>query len=136
MRDSFALLGATPVQQSLTRAEWVARFSRIQLKGLVAVAPDQETYSLDAGWSLIRIGSFWRRDEEFHVYGMEHAVEAMISQKRANPNVVMNIVTPVFVFKRAGSRAVHDTSDGVLATAGRNFMRFFDEVYKRRISHG
>lgn len=136
MSESFTRLGAVPIQQTLTRDEWVQRFCRFDLRGLVAVSPIQETYAIEAGWSLVRIGSFWRQDEEFHMYAMESAIESMVAMKRSSPSVLMNIVTPVFVFKRVGNRAVPDTGDAVLELARRNFMRFFDEVFKRRMTNG
>lgn len=136
MSEAFARLGSSPVEQTMSRDQWVARFSRFDLRGLIAVTPTQETYGLQAGWSLIRIGSFWRQDEEFHMYAMENAIESMVAMRRENPEVRMNIVTPVFVFRRAGDRAVADVSDVALDLARRNFMRFFDEVFKRRLANG
>jgi hypothetical protein len=131
LHDSLMRLAAIPADPHLSRDHWVEKFSRIRLQGIVAVSPESQTYSLDANWNLLRIGSFWREDEEHHVYGMEHAVVTMLEHKRQNPNVLMNIVTPVFVFIRSGNGAAHVNGDDVLKTAGRNFMRYFDEFFKR-----
>lgn len=136
LNESLMRLAAVPVQQVLTRDQWVAKFSRIILKSVVAVTPEAEDYSLDASWALLRVGSIWREDEEYHVYTMEHAIRSMIEMKNSRPEADMLIVTPIWVFRRFGSRAMPVGSEAVLRTAEQNFMRFFRELYKRSKSNG
>lgn len=136
LNDSLMRLAAVPTHPTLTRDEWVAKFSRISMKSMVAVLPDAEAYSLDANWTLARVGSFWRADEEYHVYAMEHAIQTMVSSKRNRPQADMVIVTPIWVFRRSGIKAAPVASEELLRVAEQNFMRFFDVICKRFNSNG
>lgn len=129
-------LAACPMEQPLSRAQWLQKFSQLDLKKLVAVVPEGEAYPLDANWSLIRVGSFWRQDEEYHVYAMKRAVLTMAAHRDQHPGVQIMIVTPVWVFKRVENRAQSVGGEEILQVAERNFMRFFDEVYKRWKTNG
>jgi len=134
--DSLMRLASVHAQPAMTREEWVAKFSRISMKSMVAVLPDAEAYSLDANWTLARVGSFWRADEEYHVYAMEHAIQTMVDSKRNRPQADMVIVTPIWVFHRSGTKAAPVSSEEILRVAEQNFMRFFDVIYKRLNSNG
>lgn len=134
--DSLMRLAAVPLHPPLTREQWIAKFSRISMNSMVAVVPDSEVYSLDANWTLSRVGSFWRADEEYHVFAMENAIKTMIDHRYSRPQMDMVIVTPIWVFRRNDSRAEPVSGDDLVRTAEHNFMRFFDEIYKRWKTNG
>lgn len=129
-------LAAVPVEQPLSRDQWLQKFTRLDLRKIVAVVPDGEAYPLDANWALIRVGAFWRQDEEFHVYAMERAILAMIAHRDQNPEVRLTVLTPVWVFRRAGNRAQSVAGEEFLRVAEQNFMKFFDEVYQKWRTNG
>lgn len=129
-------LAAVPMEQRLTRDQWIAKYARISLKTVVAVLPEEQSYSLDASWNLIRVGSFWRADEEYHVFAMESAVNGMINHKENRPGADMLVVTPVWVFSRSGNVAAPVMGEEILRTAQQNFMRFFGDLYKRWKTNG
>ena len=131
LNKSLMRLAALPAEPVMTRAQWVNRFDLVSVTGLIAAVPDPETYILESGWNMRRVGSFWRRDEEMHVYAMEHALAAMVVHRRSNPGSKMAVMTPIFVFRRQGNRAVPVGGAEPLRTASRNFMHYFDECYKR-----
>lgn len=134
--DSLMRLAAVPAQQPLTREQWITKFSKITLRSVIAVAPEGEAYPLDASWVLIRVGSFWRQDEEHHVYSMEQAVLALVTNKTQRPQAETLVVTPIWVFRSLGSRAVPVASEELLRIAERNFMRYIDELCKRSKPNG
>jgi len=134
LNDSLMRLAA--VLMSMSREEWIGKFSRIGIRSMTAVVPDAEAYAVDASWTLARVGSFWRADEEYHVYGMEHAIKTMIDHRQSRPQMDMVVVTPIWVFRRSGVKAVPVASEEILRVGEQNFMRFFDAIYKRWQTNG
>lgn len=134
--DSLMRIAASAMQPKMTREQWIAKFARINLRSIVAVVPDVEVYNLDASWVLARVGSFWRADEEYHVYAMEHSVKTMIKHRQDRPQMDMVVITPIWVFQRVDSRATPVASEDVLRVAEQNFMKFFGEIYKRWTTDG
>lgn len=130
------LAAAMPAEPMITREQWIVRFQRMAVRNIVAVSPDAVAYPLDARWVIVRVGSFWREDEEYHVYCMDRSIKAMIEHKSQRPEADMMVVTPIWVFSRVGNHAVPTGDEEVLRTAERNYMRFFDDIYKRWKSHG
>jgi len=115
--------------QTLTRDEWVARYSVIEVSGITVTKPLPEKYVLDSGLTLLRVGSFWREDVEQHVYGIGQAVSAMAELRSRGKE--MTLVTPVFVFRRSGDGAEPVMSDAVLRKAAANFVRLFEDLHRR-----
>jgi len=136
LRDAFTNLSQVPPCPLLSRAEWVAKFRQIRLREIVIDTPGVEADTLDARWSVTRIGSFWFRDEECHVYAMDTAIEVMVQNRSQMPGSDLAVVSPVWVFYRSGDAAKIVNNPDALAIANRNFMRFFNDEYKKRKGNG
>ena len=133
LEESLQRLAAVPINESpLTRNQWIGKFSKINLQSINVGGPEAETHSLDASWVLLRVGSFWHEDEECHVYSMEHAITKMIEHRNAYPTSNMMVVTPIWVFRAFGRRALPVASEKILRIAEQNFMRFLSELYNKR----
>ena len=134
--EAFARLASVTTQPPMTRGEWVDNFQTISLHGLTVATPGVDAESLDLRVRVARIGSFWFRDEECHVYAMEQALLEMIKTRERLQDRDFSVVTPIWVFYRCGNRAKIMANPEALAVANRNFLRFFDEAYARHKTNG
>jgi hypothetical protein len=136
LTDAFVRLGAVPLEPVLTRDEWVEKHQKISLKSLTAISPDSVTHALDTNWTIVRIGSFWFHDEECHVYAMDSAIRCMIENRHFQPDAVLVVVTPIWVFFRQNNSTALVGNADVLKIAEQNYMRFFDDIYRRWKQNG
>jgi hypothetical protein len=125
-----------PPPPPLTRDQWLKKFNKIVVQGLIMATPGVEADVADAAMTLVRIGSFWFRDEECHVYVMEQAMLAMIQNRDQITDRDFAVVTPLWAFYRSGNAAKIVGNPEAMAIASRNFMKFFDEAYKRYKANG
>jgi len=114
---------ASSSPSTLTRVEWVKKFSQLRSKSMEIERPENHR-ALKVNWGLCRIGGIWDRDEEHHVYCMADAIRLFVETRAERPDATTVVVTPIWVFLRSGDGIVASQNVDVRRRAEKNFMRF------------
>lgn len=110
-------------RMNMTRDQWLIQHGKIALKSMEAVTPEPVVYILDSRWAIVRIGSIWRADEEFHIYVMDQVVEQARQIRREGKGLECAILTPMWVFVRDGNGIVPTDDHAIIKIAEKNFLR-------------
>lgn len=124
------------VNVNMNRDQWLVQHKKISLKSMEAVTPEPVIYTLDSRWSIVRIGSIWRADEEFHIYVMEQVIDQAREIEKEGRGRECAILTPMWVFVRKGNGIIPTDNYSVIKIAENNFLRLLHESLREGEAHG
>ena len=118
---------AGPGARTLTRNEWIAKHNLVPVNSIeVSIGGRPEI--LSGGWSLIRVGSVWHEDVEYHVYVPSEVLTQMRRCAREAEGRNVHAISSVFVFRRNGDSLAPASSAAVQDKAGRVFRRLVESM--------
>ena len=120
--------GAIGSQTKMTREDWIKKHLVIELQSIRILTPDNDSVDLEAGGKLIRIGSIWHADEEYHIFVMEEVILQAKEAVSDMTNEGVAVLTPLWIFKRLANTIKADENPVVLNLAERNFLRMLNEI--------
>ncbi len=127
--------GAHSPKRKMDRSTWIDVHSTIHLVSIKVVTPDQKALDLEAGMKLVRIGSIWYADEEFHIFVMSEIVDQAKEAVGEMMRDDVAVMTPLWVFKRHEDTIKTDETPFVLNLAEKNFISMLGKVVGGKHGH-